>query len=49
MRGHGLAAGLHIRSAEEAAKRVSEGFTLLTVASDINHLEAAAAANLASR
>jgi 4-hydroxy-2-oxoheptanedioate aldolase len=45
---NGLAAGLHTRSGEEAAKRASEGFTLLTVASDINHLEAAAAAHLAA-
>jgi 2-keto-3-deoxy-L-rhamnonate aldolase RhmA len=43
-----LAAGLHTRSGEEAAKRASEGFTLLTMASDINHLEAAAAAHLAT-
>jgi 4-hydroxy-2-oxoheptanedioate aldolase len=45
---NGLAAGLHTRSGEEAAKRAAEGFTLLTVASDIVHLEAAAAAHLAA-
>ena len=45
---NGLAAGLHTRSGEEAAKRMAEGFTLLTVASDITHLEAAAAAHLAA-
>jgi 4-hydroxy-2-oxoheptanedioate aldolase len=43
---NGLAAGLHTRSGEEAAQRISEGFTLLTVASDIVHLEAAARAHL---
>jgi 4-hydroxy-2-oxoheptanedioate aldolase len=45
---HGLAAGLHTRSGAEAAKRMAEGFTLLTVASDLTHLEAAAAAHLAA-
>jgi 4-hydroxy-2-oxoheptanedioate aldolase len=45
---NGIAAGLHTRSGEEAAKRISEGFTFLTVASDITHLEAAAAAHLAA-
>jgi 4-hydroxy-2-oxoheptanedioate aldolase len=45
---NGLAAGLHTRSGAEAAKRMAEGFTLLTVASDITHLEAAAAAHLAA-
>ena len=45
---NGLAAGLHTRSGEEAAQRMSEGFTLLTVASDIIHLEAAARAHLAA-
>lgn len=43
-----LAAGLHTTSGENAAKRMSEGFTFLTVASDIVHLEAAAAAHLAA-
>jgi 4-hydroxy-2-oxoheptanedioate aldolase len=43
---NGVAAGLHTRSGEEAAQRISEGFTLLTVASDIVHLEAAARAHL---
>ena len=45
---NGIAAGLHTRSGEEAAKRIPEGFTLLTVASDLTHLEAAAAAHLAT-
>jgi 4-hydroxy-2-oxoheptanedioate aldolase len=43
---NGIAAGLHTRSGEEAAKRMSEGFTLLTVAGDITHLEAVAQAHL---
>lgn len=36
---NGIAAGLHTRSGEEAAKRASEGFTLLSVAGDAQHLE----------
>jgi 4-hydroxy-2-oxoheptanedioate aldolase len=44
---NGLAAGLHTRTGDEAAKRLSEGFTFLTVASDVTHLEAAAAAHFA--
>jgi 4-hydroxy-2-oxoheptanedioate aldolase len=43
---NGLAAGMHTGSGEEAAKRMSEGFTLLTVASDATHLEAVAQAHL---
>ena len=45
---NGIAAGLHTRSGEDAAKRISEGFTLLTVAGDITHLEAVAQAHLAA-
>ena len=45
---NGIAAGLHTRSGEEAAKRITEGFTFLTVAGDLVHLEAAAAAHLAA-
>jgi 4-hydroxy-2-oxoheptanedioate aldolase len=45
---NGIAAGLHTRSGEDAAKRMSEGFTMLTVAGDLNHLEAAAQAHLAA-
>jgi 4-hydroxy-2-oxoheptanedioate aldolase len=45
---NGLAAGLHTRSGEEAAKWISEGFTVVTVASDINHLEAVAQTHLLS-
>jgi 4-hydroxy-2-oxoheptanedioate aldolase len=43
---NGIAAGLHTRSGQEAAERISEGFTLLTVAGDITHLEAVAQAHL---
>jgi 4-hydroxy-2-oxoheptanedioate aldolase len=43
---NGIAAGLHTRSGEEAAKRMSEGFTVLTVAGDLNHLEAVAQTHL---
>jgi 4-hydroxy-2-oxoheptanedioate aldolase len=43
---NGIAAGLHTGSGEQAAKRISEGFTLLTVAGDITHLEAVAQAHL---
>ena len=44
---NGIAAGLHTRSGEEAAKRISDGFTVLSVAADMTHLEAAAQAHLA--
>jgi 4-hydroxy-2-oxoheptanedioate aldolase len=43
---NGIAAGLHTWSGEEAAKRISEGFTLLSVAGDVTHLEAVAQAHL---
>ena len=42
----GIAAGLHTSSGEEAAKRISEGFTFVSVAGDLSHLEAAAQAHL---
>jgi 4-hydroxy-2-oxoheptanedioate aldolase len=45
---NGLTAGLHTRTGEEAAKRISDGFTFLTVASDMTHLEPAAAAHFAA-
>jgi 4-hydroxy-2-oxoheptanedioate aldolase len=45
---NGLTAGLHTRTGEEAARRISEGFTFLTVASDMTHLETAAAAHFAA-
>ena len=43
---NGIAAGLHTRSGEEAAKRISEGFTLLSIAGDATHLEAIAKSHL---
>ena len=43
---NGLAAGLHTRSGDEAARRAAEGFTMLTIAGDITHLEAVAQAHL---
>jgi 4-hydroxy-2-oxoheptanedioate aldolase len=43
---NGIAAGLHTRSGEDAAKRASEGFTLLSVAGDVTHFEAASRAHL---
>jgi 4-hydroxy-2-oxoheptanedioate aldolase len=43
---NGIAAGLHTRSGEEAAKRTSEGFTLLSVAGDAQHLEAVVKSHL---
>ncbi|GAB3280070.1 HpcH/HpaI aldolase family protein [Kineosporia babensis] len=39
---NGIAAGLHTPSGEVAAKRISEGWTVLTVACDLVHLEVAA-------
>ena len=43
---NGLAAGLHTRSGEEAARRLAEGFTVVTIAGDLTHLEATAKAHL---
>jgi 4-hydroxy-2-oxoheptanedioate aldolase len=43
---NGLAAGIHTRSGEEAARRLAEGFTVVTLAGDLTHLEAAAKAHL---
>jgi 4-hydroxy-2-oxoheptanedioate aldolase len=43
----GIAAGLHTLSGEQAAKRISEGFTFVSVAGDLSHLEAAARSQLA--
>ena len=43
-----MAAGLHTRSGQEATERIAEGFTFVTVAGDLTHLEAAAAAHLAA-
>jgi 4-hydroxy-2-oxoheptanedioate aldolase len=44
---NGIAAGMHTRSGEEAAGRISDGFTLVTVSGDLTHLEASARAHLA--
>lgn len=43
---HGIAAGFHTGSGEAARKRRDQGFTVLTVASDIVHLEQIAAGHL---
>ena len=45
---NGLAAGLHTSSGQAATERIAEGFTFVTVAGDLTHLEAAAAAHLAA-
>ncbi|WP_066585176.1 HpcH/HpaI aldolase family protein [Cellulomonas timonensis] len=42
----GVAAGIHCASGEIAARRLQQGFTFASVASDIVHLEAAAAQHL---
>uniref|UniRef100_UPI001F062FD8 aldolase/citrate lyase family protein n=1 Tax=Nonomuraea lactucae TaxID=2249762 RepID=UPI001F062FD8 len=42
----GIAAGIHNPTGERAARRLAEGFTFVTVASDLTHLEHAAAAHL---
>jgi len=42
----GIAAGFHTPSGAVAAKRLSQGFTLATVSSDLIHLEQAASAHL---
>lgn len=44
----GVAAGIHCPSGEIAARRLREGFTFASVASDIVHLEQSAAAHLAA-
>jgi len=43
---NGIAAGLHTRSGEEAARRIREGFTFVSVAGDLAHLVAAAQTHL---
>lgn len=42
----GVAAGIHTAHGADAAKRLAEGFTFATVASDLTHLEQAAAEHL---
>lgn len=44
----GVAAGFHTPNGETAARRLAEGFTFATVASDLVHLEQAAASQLSS-
>ncbi|ASN37888.1 aldolase [Arthrobacter sp. 7749] len=44
----GIAAGIHNASGELAHGRLNEGYTFATVASDLTHLEATAAAHLRS-
>ncbi|MFF0269269.1 HpcH/HpaI aldolase/citrate lyase family protein [Kribbella sp. NPDC004536] len=42
----GIAAGIHTFDGESAKKRLAQGYTFATVASDLSHLEAIAAAHL---
>jgi 4-hydroxy-2-oxoheptanedioate aldolase len=42
----GIAAGIHTPAGEIAARRLNEGYTFATVASDLTHLKAASAAHL---
>lgn len=44
----GIACGIHCLDGATAAKRLAEGFTFVTVSSDLTHLESAAAAHLAA-
>jgi 4-hydroxy-2-oxoheptanedioate aldolase len=44
----GVIAAIHTASGEIASKRIAEGFTFVTVASDLTHLEIAAANHLAT-
>lgn len=42
----GIAAGIHTRNGETAARRLAEGFTFASIASDLAHLEQAARGHL---
>ena len=42
----GIAAGIHTPDGSVAARRLAEGYTFATVASDLSHLEGLAAAHL---
>lgn len=42
----GIACGIHCLDGDSAARRLAEGFTFVTVSSDITHLQQAAAAHL---
>ncbi|MGY2061510.1 aldolase, partial [Nocardia gipuzkoensis] len=44
----GIACGIHCLDGESAAKRLAEGFTFVTVSSDLTHLQEAAAAHLSA-
>ncbi|MFC7959706.1 HpcH/HpaI aldolase family protein [Rhodococcoides kroppenstedtii] len=44
----GIACGIHTPSGEVAARRLTQGFTFATVASDLTHLKAASEAHLAA-
>lgn len=45
---NGIAAGIHTASGEIAAQRLAEGFTFVTIASELTHLEQAAKGHLAA-
>jgi 4-hydroxy-2-oxoheptanedioate aldolase len=42
----GIAAGMHTRDGATAARRLAEGFTFTSIASDLAHLEQAARGHL---
>jgi 4-hydroxy-2-oxoheptanedioate aldolase len=42
----GIAAGIHTPNGATAARRLAEGFTFASIASDLSHLEAAARGHL---
>jgi 4-hydroxy-2-oxoheptanedioate aldolase len=42
----GVAAGIHTPDGRTAADRLAQGFTFATIASDLTHLEQAAASHL---
>lgn len=42
----GIAAGIHTRDGETAARRLAEGFTFASIASDLSHLEQSARGHL---
>lgn len=44
----GVAAGIHTHHGDAAAQRLAEGFTFVSIASDLTHLELAAQAHLAA-
>ena len=43
----GVAAGIHTHHGAAAAQRLAEGFTFVSIASDLTHLELAAQGHLA--